>query len=395
MDTSKRQGGRKRPERFLFIIDMVEFFTVLTDLTVILFDIGIYIIVVPLRKENRAYRTARTAGCLLIPSCYALAAYVLKWPVSIATAVCMSIPSFLLFLALTRYRDSRFVLSFCLIDTVSLIVAFAGRCIGMFFPQLTWLSFLVVAGLFSAIVLPGRGFFKTFRKVLDVGQAGWGAMAAATIFIYFAMIFFLAYPKPLAERPEYALTWLVFAAVVCACYVVFLQSVMKTKRILEQNQRLEREKVVYRMAYTDSLTGLGNRAAWMERISALEREEDPERLCCVVFDCDRFKQINDTFGHHAGDEALRSVAQALTAAFPEGTVFRLGGDEFAVLLSGLAEDAVESRLEQFRDDLRRRGAAAGVPLSVTAGYAFSIAGERLENTYIRADQQMYQKKPRA
>lgn len=371
---------------------MQEVFTILTDLTIILFDLWIYIMIIPLRRETGRYRAIQAAGCACIVGFYALGAYVLGWPASIAAAVCMTIPSFLLFLALSRYRDSRFVLAFCLVDTVSLIVAFIGRYIGMLEPRLTWVSFLVVAGLFLAIVVPGRRAFRGFRQLLETAAAGWGYMAVATVFIYFAMIFFLAYPKPLVERLEYAPVWMVFAAVVAACYAVFIQSVLKTKRIQEQNQRLEREKVVYKMAYTDSLTGLGNRAAWVEYLNTMERQGAGEGFCCVVLDCDQFKQVNDTYGHPAGDEALGEVSRALEKAFPEEALFRLGGDEFAVMGTGLTEAAAVSRLTFLDDELKNCGIRKGIPLSVTSGYAFSRSGERLEHVYIRADQRMYENK---
>ena len=369
---------------------MTRLFTGLTDFTIIVFNLMIYTMIVPLRCETRAFRVAQAAGCAVIIAFYAVGAYVLLWPVSVASAVCMTAPSFLLFLVLSRYRDSRFVLSFCLVDTVSLIVAFIGRYISMVKPELSWVSFLVAVALFMAIVLPGRRFFLTFRQLLETADAGWRCMAAATVFIYFAMVFFLAYPKPLVERLEYAPVWMVFAAVVAACYTVFIQSVLKTKRIQEQNQRLEQEKVIYHMAYTDALTGLGNRAAWIERLSELEREDAQGGLCCVVLDCDRFKQVNDTYGHAAGDQALRRVAESLRQAFPGELLFRLGGDEFAVLLRETAEAGVAERLERLDRELAAGGAEPA--LSVTAGWAFSNPAERLENTYIRADQTMYARK---
>ncbi len=72
-------------------------------------------------------------------------------------------------------------------------------------------------------------------------------MALSTVLIYFALIFFAAYPEPMLDRPEYAPCWLVFALVVLACYGVFLQSIHKTQRIQEQNEKLEREKHLFQM----------------------------------------------------------------------------------------------------------------------------------------------------
>jgi diguanylate cyclase (GGDEF)-like protein len=115
----------------------------------------------------------------------------------------------------------------------------------------------------------------------------------------------------------------------------------------------------------DNLTGLLGHRAFHESLEA-EFEVPPFTLASV--DIDDFKQINDSFGHPVGDEALRLVAEALRSAVREqDSVFRVGGEEFAVLLPGLrAHDAVP-----VADRLRAAVAAVGfrVPLRVSVGLA--------------------------
>ena len=85
----------------------------------------------------------------------------------------------------------------------------------------------------------------------------------------------------------------------------------------------------------DPLTGLGNRTMLHDRLSAAIRNADATGVpfSLLLIDLDRFKEVNDTLGHHAGDELLCEVAQRLTAASRDGdTVVRLGGDEFALVL---------------------------------------------------------------
>ncbi len=96
-----------------------------------------------------------------------------------------------------------------------------------------------------------------------------------------------------------------------------------------------------RLALSDVLTGLANRARLADRLHLAQQRlhREPAHLALLVIDLDGFKTINDTHGHLAGDAALVEVAVRLHhCARPTDTVARLGGDEFAVLLDGLPDD---------------------------------------------------------
>lgn len=93
-----------------------------------------------------------------------------------------------------------------------------------------------------------------------------------------------------------------------------------------------------RQARHDPLTGLGNRLLLEERLDRVKQAGTQGHI--LLLDLDRFKPVNDTFGHAAGDEVLRTVAQRLLACVREhDTVVRLGGDEFAVIAPDTIEDA--------------------------------------------------------
>ena len=96
-----------------------------------------------------------------------------------------------------------------------------------------------------------------------------------------------------------------------------------------------RESEILRLAYNDTLTGLPNRALFNDRLgqaTALAKRNNTP-LSILMIDLDRFKYVNDTLGHAAGDEVLREVGKRLQAVLRESdTVARLGGDEFAILL---------------------------------------------------------------
>ena len=99
-----------------------------------------------------------------------------------------------------------------------------------------------------------------------------------------------------------------------------------------------------RQAVTDELTGLGNRRALFEHGEArLQAADHTHRLALILIDLDNFKEINDTFGHHAGDKLLRETARRLAArTVAPDLLVRLGGDEFALLITlGPADDGGE------------------------------------------------------
>jgi diguanylate cyclase (GGDEF)-like protein/PAS domain S-box-containing protein len=108
-------------------------------------------------------------------------------------------------------------------------------------------------------------------------------------------------------------------------------------------ERMEQEEKIRHLAHHDALTGLPNRLLFDERLrmSLEQADRHRERVALLYIDLDRFKNINDSLGHHVGDALLKSVAERLTEAVRTGdTVCRQGGDEFVVILNAV-EDAQE------------------------------------------------------
>ncbi|MGY1601291.1 diguanylate cyclase domain-containing protein [Geodermatophilus sp. SYSU D00815] len=156
---------------------------------------------------------------------------------------------------------------------------------------------------------------------------------------------------------------------------------------------------VRHQATHDALTGLPNRVLFLERLAAALAGRGPAEEVAVVFcDLDRFKQVNDTLGHAAGDELLRQVAARLLAAVrPGDTVGRLSGDEFAVVLRGLAApQGFDSLVQRVRACFDRPFRLEGrdVPVGTSVGLAVHRGDGGPEQLLKRADAAMYEHKHR-
>jgi diguanylate cyclase (GGDEF)-like protein/PAS domain S-box-containing protein len=157
--------------------------------------------------------------------------------------------------------------------------------------------------------------------------------------------------------------------------------------------------VTDRRAY-DPLTGLPNRALFLERVAqaaARARRRSEHRFALLFVDLDGFKSVNDTLGHLAGDQVLISVARRLEACVrPGDVVARLGGDEFAVLLERIDEPGGATDVAaRILDELRPTFPVGGRDVTVAAsiGIAVSVTGrEAVEDLLRDADTAMYRAK---
>ena len=127
-------------------------------------------------------------------------------------------------------------------------------------------------------------------------------------------------------------------------------------KVTLQAKIVEMNKTMQQMAFKDSLTGLGNRNLFNDRIEALiatcRRNKEPFSL--MLMDLNKFKEINDNYGHEAGDFTLREVGRRLKELGRDADgFFRLGGDEFAALIStGVSHDGAEIMANKIIEALR-------------------------------------------
>jgi diguanylate cyclase (GGDEF)-like protein len=161
-------------------------------------------------------------------------------------------------------------------------------------------------------------------------------------------------------------------------------------------------ETVQHQASHDPLTGLPNRVLFIDRLEKALPEATPQAQLGVLFcDLDRFKDVNDTLGHAAGDELLRQVAARVRGTIrPGDTVGRLSGDEFALLLPGLegADDATraaERVMACFTEPFRLEGGDVSVGTSVGVAVHDGSADRSAEQLLREADAAMYRHKQEA
>jgi diguanylate cyclase (GGDEF)-like protein/PAS domain S-box-containing protein len=173
--------------------------------------------------------------------------------------------------------------------------------------------------------------------------------------------------------------------------------------VLNSHDITDRKRAEERLlhdALHDELTGLPNRALFMDRLwQAMERaRREPERLMAVLFlDVDQFKIVNDSLGHLVGDELLIQIARALSSALrPMDTIARIGGDEFAILIEGgHSTDDAASVANRIHERLAAPINLGGHEVFITASIGIAVHTpdyEKPEDLLRDADTAMYRAK---
>jgi two-component system cell cycle response regulator len=159
-------------------------------------------------------------------------------------------------------------------------------------------------------------------------------------------------------------------------------------------QLLSREHELETLAYHDELTGLPNRRFALRQLHALlsRARRHEQDLSLLIVDADRFKDLNDRYGHQAGDEVLRALATRLRERLrEEDIVARFGGEEFLVILPDTDATGATAVAEDLRDHVAGSRFSIGrlaIETTVSAGWA-TWQGEDLERFVARADRGLY------
>jgi diguanylate cyclase (GGDEF)-like protein len=257
-----------------------------------------------------------------------------------------------------------------------------------------YLSFAVVLGLFGvrALVLPVAGLHMVVVALL-VGYAagaaagvslrpriGGGSMAAAVV------------PPALACLTVGETFHVTLAVAMLALLVGGLQSVLARYRA--EVDKIEMRRAIDGLARRDPLTGLPNRLSLAERFADATRLYGPDCLVALhCLDLDRFKPVNDRWGHPVGDQLLRAVGARLAAGLRDGDLAcRFGGDEFVVLQCGMRHpdeaEVLAHRLVALLGEPYRVGEHR-LSVGASVGYVVSHGDEPLDHLLAAADNALY------
>ena len=164
--------------------------------------------------------------------------------------------------------------------------------------------------------------------------------------------------------------------------------------------RLDKERYRRQLADTDPLTGISNRRSSLQRLTRLLRvaRRQNQHWCFVVIDLDDFKQVNDRFGHDAGDRVLRRMGQLLKQEFrSEDVIARWGGEEFILGLYDMNKEAAIARLQKFLASFAQQEFVSAREESFMVTFSGGVAeyplnGDSLETLYQAADLALYEAK---
>lgn len=169
--------------------------------------------------------------------------------------------------------------------------------------------------------------------------------------------------------------------------LLILVIVCEQTRLKRQRKILKELSNIEQIAFTDALTEIPNRAAYVRRLEEIEKAKNiKSEYAIVLFDIDHFKYINDNYGHLSGDAVLKKCAKMLAEVFNFSGcgVYRIGGDEFAVIIEDSSEEFLIGRLLKISENEKN-----GLGFRLSKGYAFSNNKRDFAAAFKYADEMLY------
>ena len=214
-------------------------------------------------------------------------------------------------------------------------------------------------------------------------------------FFGFAMTIFIILQAKYPFMPFYSIGLMLGT---CLIHTFVVEDEKEEKRkllesLIKKEQMQEQEIVFARyMAYVDPLTGVKNKAAYIDEVGLIEQkiaDEQIENFGVVVFDLNGLKLINDTKGHEAGDEYIKTACNMICQHFKHSPVFRIGGDEFVAILRGEDYQNHKELLNNFTNIILNEKAKDGI--IIASGYSDfnSAKDDSFMRVFERADKKMY------
>lgn len=269
-------------------------------------------------------------------------------------------------------------------------------------PQITLSVFPVIYIMFyvtepqARMALLLMGTSSLLFGMFGLGRRGMLLMVGCILAGYLGLLLALHLWAP--ARVNLLLETVVVFAYACVLAInAYLGSVIASMRCKLKAQNRE----LVELASLDPLTRLPNRRSLMAQLTresarSERRCSEQDALCVSMLDVDNFKEVNDTWGHEAGDRILCQIGDALRSVVREGDfVGRFGGEEFVIILPATSLQAAQALATRIRDTVaaqRFSELPAGEQVTVSLGVADHRSGERIEDTLRRADDALYRAK---
>lgn len=256
---------------------------------------------------------------------------------------------------------------------------------------------------------PGLGLHEMQEELRKLERRDWWlwSMAVVVMLLLTFAVFTMTFPSLIkVDDPFFdasmnrAVRGLIGLVLIFNGYTIYQQITVKrlrrdfSRKIAEMRTLQIRAEEFERLAQVDSLTSLSNRRFAEERLAseASRSERYGHPLTVISFDLDNFKQINDTFGHLAGDQVLKHFARRLQSAIRKSDIAaRMGGDEFLVLLPECTISQVQTLVARLRP-METEYSGAIIPILFSAGWVGYEKGESTEQFLERADRILYAEK---
>ena len=288
---------------------------------------------------------------------------------------------------------NRFMRIFCYLDAVYILMAVGVQLSGIGDFHVL-LSGAMLSLVISCVVLLGwvvahlREMLKEHQSILNY-MLQLSGMCARWIS---ALCELLRYSQSdHMDRAEYLrVGMLIF--VICLA----VSSQLETYRLLENGLKFD---IIRSLAYSDGLTGLGNRTAYLEQLEAYAcGDSGVTQLGIVFLDVNNLKKVNDNQGHEKGDELIMLAAHIVEKSFGRfGKSYRIGGDEFCVFMTGLSlQEKYEEALDEFRHLIEAENRTKKHTFEVQIANGFCICDtmekEKIDEAVKSADSLMYENK---
>ena len=172
----------------------------------------------------------------------------------------------------------------------------------------------------------------------------------------------------------------------------YIDNLMATTKELTMT-RIEADEMNV-LAHKDALTGVGSKLAYDQQVSKLTEEmaQGNARFRIVMVDMNGLKQLNDTYGHEKGNEAIRRTCSLICDVFKHSPVYRFGGDEFVVVIRERDYDDIEELVKQFNTSAEATEGQPWEKVNAAIGYALYAGEDTVEDVFRRADHIMYEQK---